>query len=476
MTHPGSASNNPAAHGRLGRFLPSVYLLGPLALLSLAMWLYPPAKIYDSAGQRVGAESVPNGDRRIARRYRENQSASFKVERYGRYKQAPDDSRVLIEIALLWLLVAGGAMAWRHWNKVPLRGSAPPVPSDDSDKMSHQNGDGAVDSFDPLAPVGVLSESLSQSRLEEGTADSPQNNGEPGGNSPSAEQSLPAPPTYDRLTPEQRKAAILELKRAMDSGHLQLGPETLDQSPSRPQETLVAEDAPKSPGPDERQEWMLGEEEAESCALYNQSEGEEIDEPPIPGYVESWRRCRHCAHFERYGDSLGGNCSKFGAWAHLDGACPTFEGVAKLDEINEPSIIVRVFRSKIAQGLTKVGMFVAGCFLWIGIFMAGNFLLKGPRPDLPYVPVSKEDYCVADLPTLDIIRLLKSNGYPDAANAIADKKKAIKFSPAADDSVPILDWDGDNVRIEIRPSWYRIGGVSCWMDIGSLETSIDPLE
>ena len=151
-----------------------MYLLGPLSLLSLAMWLYPPAKIldisngYSSASQRVGAEGVPDGDWRIARRYRENQSASFRVGEYRRYQQTPDDSRVLIEIALLWLLAVGGGIAWRQSHQVPLRGSAPPtVASDDSDKIAQSNTFNVDGSVDALAQVEALIENLRQLRPEQ---------------------------------------------------------------------------------------------------------------------------------------------------------------------------------------------------------------------------------------------------------------------------------------------------------------------
>jgi hypothetical protein len=134
--------------------------------------------IVDNAGQRVGAETVPNGDRRIARRYRPNQTARFRADSRLYYQRA-DDVRVMIEIGFLW--VVGGAVFLgirRHFGGT-----------------------------ENVSPGG-------SSKINEGPAvkiSSP-----PDASAPTRK------PDYEPMTPEQRQAAILELKRWMDSGHLQL--------------------------------------------------------------------------------------------------------------------------------------------------------------------------------------------------------------------------------------------------------------
>jgi hypothetical protein len=80
-------------------------------------------------------------------------------------------------------------------------------------------------------------------------------------------------PEYERLSPQQKQAALADLKRAMESGHLQLEPEK----------------EPNGYG-------------------------------AIPGYIDPWKRCARCEYYD-----VEGYCMKFKAPADVDGACPSFE-------------------------------------------------------------------------------------------------------------------------------------------------------
>lgn len=148
--------------------------------MSAAIWLYPPGVIWDSTGQRVGAEAIPNGDRRMARRYRPNQAARFRAD-HNWYTQQPDDVRVIIEIGFLW--VAGGAafLAFRQqWGQAG---------------GLHGGGDGKAADARSAASIPLPDSSAPASK-----------------------------PTYERLTPEDLDVVAREVKRAMDKGHLQLEP------------------------------------------------------------------------------------------------------------------------------------------------------------------------------------------------------------------------------------------------------------